>query len=123
MEVWELWYPDAAASGLPFARCRIEPADTVLVHAAPDSLRVEVRSDGGSRLAFGDRLARAGTYYPMTRLRRADGGFRREDGWPDASDIGRTVLLAGGEAGTLKQWWNADDGTEWRWTVEFYHHR
>ena len=96
----------------------------MLVHAALDSLRVEVRSDDGAWLAFGDRIERTGAYYPMTRLRRQrDGGFAREDGWPDSGDIGRTVLLPGGEAGILKTWWNAEDGSEWRWSVEFYHHR
>ena len=121
METWELAYPNAAATGLPFARCRIEPVTTVLVHAAPDALRVEVRDDGGTRIAFGDGLARAGPYFPMTRLhKQAGGGMMRQDGWPNARDIGRTVLLPGGEAGTLTSWWNADDGSEWRWTVEFY---
>ena len=123
LEIWELWYPDAAASGLPFARCLIEPADVVLVHAAPDMLQVEVRDDDGARLAFGEHLARAGAPFPMTRLLRAGGAVRREDGWPRADDIGRAVLLAGGEAGTLKAWWNAGDGAEWRWTVEFYNRR
>jgi ABC-type phosphate/phosphonate transport system substrate-binding protein len=123
MEIWDLWFPQAAASGLPFARSRIDPAEVVLVHAAPRSLSIEVRSEAGSRVAFGDRLARAGAYYPMTRLRRTGGDLVREDGWPDAADIGRTVILAGGEAGTLTDWWNAEDGSEWRWSVEFYNHR
>ena len=35
-------------------------------------------------------------------------------------DIGRVVILPGGEAGILKSWWNADDRREWRWQVEFY---
>jgi hypothetical protein len=124
MEIWELWYPEAAATGLPFARCRIDAVEAVLVHSAPASLSVEVRSDDGVRLAFGDRISLAGASYPMTRLRRLpDGGLRREDGWPDGGDIGRTVLLPGGEAGVLQAWWNADDGSAWRWTVEFYNHR
>ncbi len=62
MEMWKLWYPGAGAAGLPFARCRLDPA-------------------------------------------------------------ARVALLAGGEAGTLKTWWNADDGSEWRRTVQFYNHR
>jgi hypothetical protein len=124
LETWDLWYPRAAATGLPFARGRIDPAAVVLVHAAPDSLSVEVRNAEGKRLAFGDRLRRVGAYFPMTRLRRTDiGGVAREDGWPSADDIGRVVLLPGGEAGVLKSWWNAEDGSEWRWTVEFYNRR
>jgi hypothetical protein len=121
-ETWELWYPDAAATGLPFARCRIDPTDVVLVHAAPRSLRVEVRSDDGRRLAFAERLKRETGYFPMTRLRRTASGITREDGWPQSGDIACTVLLPGGEAGVLRAWWNAEDGSEWRWSVEFYNH-
>jgi hypothetical protein len=124
VETWELFYPHAAATGLPFARCRIDPADVVIVHAAPNALRVEVRDDDGARIAFADGLPRTGGYFPMTRLRKAAGAtLSREDGWPSPDDLGRTVLLPGGEAGALKSWWNADDGSEWRWTIEFYNHR
>lgn len=93
------------------------------MHAAPEELRVEVRSDDGRRLAFGDQLRREGPSFPMTRLRREDGRIAREDGWPGAGDVGAVVLLPGGEAGVLRAWWNADDGTEWRWTVEFHNRR
>jgi hypothetical protein len=31
-------------------------------------------------------------------------------------------VVPGGEAGELKSWWNADDGSEWRWRLEFYNH-
>ena len=34
-QVWDLWYPDAAAQGLPFARGRLDSTDVLLVHAAP----------------------------------------------------------------------------------------
>ena len=123
MEIWELSYPHAAATGLPFARCRMDPADTVLVHAVPDTLQVEVRSDDGQRLAFANELRRAGEYYPMTRLRRQGRSLAREDGWPAPEDLGRPVILPGGEVGILQHWWNADDGSEWRWSAEFYNRR
>ena len=123
MEIWEVWYPNAAAQGLLFARGRMDHHDTILVHATPDSLRVEVRDDDGNRLAFADQLTREGDALPMTRLRRIGSTIVREDGWPVAADNGRPVLLAGGEIGILQQWWNADDGSEWRWRVEFYNHR
>lgn len=45
-----------------------------------------------------------------------------EDGWPTDADLGRLVILPGGEAGILQAWWNADDRSEWRWSVEFYNH-
>jgi hypothetical protein len=124
VETWELSYPHAAATGLLFARCRIDPAEVVLVHAAPDALSVEVRDDDGRRVAQAEGLQREGPYFPMTRLRKhANGSLSREDGWPRADDVQRTVLLPGGEAGVLLSWWNADDGSEWRWTVEFYNRR
>lgn len=59
----------------------------------------------------------------MTRLVREGTRIRREDGWPGDGDVGRVVLLPGGEAGRLLSWWNADDGSEWRWQVEFYNRR
>ena len=121
-EVWDLWYPDAAAQGLPFARGRLDETDVVLVHAAPEVLRVEVRSDSGQRYAAGDELRRTAER-PMARLRRTGDDIVREDVWPDERDLGRPVILPGGEIGILKSWWNAEDGSEWRWQVEFYNHR
>jgi hypothetical protein len=50
-------------------------------------------------------------------------GVEREDLWPDDEDHGRPVMLPGGEVGILLSWWNAEDGSEWRWQVEFYNHR
>ena len=41
----------------------------------------------------------------------------------DNEDVGRLVLLPGGEVGTLLRWWNADDHSEWRWQIELYNHR
>jgi len=120
VQVWDIWYPAGGAQGLPFCRARIEPAGYVLLHAAPESLRVEVRDDNGDRIAFGDRLDRAGPYFPMTRLERRGETVVRSDGWPRPADLGAVVLLPGGEAGILRSWWNDDAGREWRWTVEFY---
>ena len=119
VETWDLWYPNAAAVGLSFARGRMAPAEVVLVHAAPETLRVEVRDDAGLQIAFGDQLRRDGQYFPMTRLKRTGVQVTREDDWPEEADIGRPVLLPGGEVGILLEWWNADDGSAWRWSVEF----
>lgn len=123
MEIWDVWYPSAAAQGLSFCRARIEPQDVLLLHAAPDVLRVEVRSDEGALLASGDQLRLAGPYVPMTRLRRQGRAVTREDEWPGAEDVGRIVLLPGGEAGVLGDWWHAPDHSEWRWSLEFYNRR
>ena len=120
--IWDLWYPDAAAQGLPFARGRLDATDVLLVHAAPDTLDVVVRGDDGAVLAQSLRLARTAEL-PMARLTIHDGQIAREDLWPTDEDLGRPVILPGGEVGILLGWWNAEDGSEWRWQVEFYNHR
>jgi hypothetical protein len=122
VETWELWYPAAAANGLYFARSRIDPTEAVWVHSPPDVLAVVVRDGEAGILAQAGELRRAGPYLPMARLRRERTSITREDRWPAAADMGSIVILPGGEAGELKSWWNADDGTEWRWQVEFYNH-
>jgi hypothetical protein len=59
----------------------------------------------------------------MARLTRRRDTIDREDLWPSPADIGRPVILPGGEVGILIQWWNAPDASEWRWRVEFSNHR
>jgi hypothetical protein len=59
----------------------------------------------------------------MAILTRGGDQVARQDRWPTKEDIGQLVLLPGGEVGVLVQWWNAEDGSEWRWQVEFYNHR
>jgi hypothetical protein len=120
---WELYYPEAAATGLPLARARIAPADVVWVHAAPPVLAATLREDDDRVIARGEPLARVGPYVPMTRLVRRGDAIVREDRWPTDADLGGVVILPGGEAGILKRWWNASDGSEWRWTVEFANRR
>ena len=119
LEIWDLWYPDAGAQGLPFARGRLRASEVVLVHAAPETLRVEVRDDRGAPIAQGDGL-RSTAKTPITRLRRRGQTIEREDIWPEEADIGTPVILAGGEVGVLTVWWNADDHSEWRWSIELY---
>jgi hypothetical protein len=121
-EIWDLWYPGAAAQGLPFARGRLDATDILLVHAAPDLLDIEVRSDQGERLASARGLRRTADR-PMARLTRHGAEIAREDCWPTQEEIDRPVILPGGEVGILRRWWNAGDGSEWRWTIELYNHR
>jgi hypothetical protein len=122
LEIWDLWLPGPGATGLPFARSRInakDAGDRVLVHAAPQRLQVTVTDSAGQVVARSDRLERHQPG-PMSFLVRHGATITLEDGWPTEADIGRVVLLPGGEAGILKSWWNADDRKEWRWQVEFY---
>ncbi len=120
---WEIYYPRAAATGLPIARARIEPSEVLWLHAAPDALAVTVREGDDRVVARGEPLERTTDAYPMTRLSLDGDAVRREDRWPTDDDLGALVILPGGEVGTLTAWSNADDGSEWRWRVEFYNHR
>ncbi|MBV9101806.1 MAG: hypothetical protein JO198_12295 [Candidatus Dormibacteraeota bacterium] len=120
--VWELRETTAASMGLEFARGKLAPADVVVAHALPERVSVEVRTADGALVARGDDL-RAQRSLPMARLVIRNGAVSREDVWPDETDLGRPVILPGGEVGLLRAWWNADDGSEWRWTVEFHNRR
>ena len=122
METWELWFPAAAANGLLVARARIDPCEVLWAHAMPEVLAVAVRAGEDRIVARGEELRRDGSYLPMTRLERIGGTIEREDRWPTEPDLGSLVILPGGEVGTLTSWWNAEDGTEWRWQVELYNH-
>jgi hypothetical protein len=122
LQIWDLWYPQAAATGVPFARGRLDATNVLLVHAAPPMLTIEVRSDSGKRIAYAQDLAQTADR-PMARLTVQGESIRREDLWPTQEDIGKMVILPGGEVGQLLSWWNAEDGSEWRWQVEFYNHR
>ena len=122
LQTWDLWYPKAAATGLPFARGRLDRTAVLWVHAAPDLLTVSVL-EGERVVASGVDLARSGEELPTTRLWIEGDQVRREDRWPTPDDLGSLIILPGGEVGTLLEWWNAEGGSEWRWRVEFYNHR
>ena len=121
-ELWDLWIADTGATGVSFARGRLNPTKVLLVHAAPQQLNIEVRNDSGEVLARGNDLLRTASS-PMARLRRQENTITREDIWPTEADYGAPVLLPGGEVGILEQWWNDPAHQEWRWRVEFYNHR
>lgn len=121
MQEWDLWYPKAGATGLPFARGRIDATNVLLVHSVPPVITVTIY-ENGNPVAEGRDL-QATQESPITRLTRNGKDIVREDIWPTPDDLGAVILLPGGEAGILKAWWNADDHSEWRWQVEFYNHR
>jgi hypothetical protein len=123
MQTWEVWYPDAAATGLLLARGRLDPTTVLWLHAAPPTLSVTVRDGEERPIARGEGLAREGPRLPMTRLWIEGDRVRREDRWPTDADLGSRVMLPGGEIGTLTAWWHAAAGDEWRWSVEFYNHQ
>ena len=120
MQTWELWFPDAASTGLLFARGRLDPTDVLWVHSAPPTLAVTIRDAADATLARAESLQREGERTPMTRLVRQGQQVSREDRFPTQADLGARVILPGGEIGILKAWWNPPDESEWRWQVEFY---
>jgi hypothetical protein len=122
-ETWDLWYPKAGATGLPFARGRIRAGvEVLLVHAAPPVLTATLWSSDRRVLAEGFDLQRIQDT-PIARLTRQGDRIERADIWPGEADIGALVLLPGGEVGTLVKWWNAADHSEWRWQLELYNQR
>lgn len=122
LQIWDLWYSQAGATGISFARGRLDATNILLVHAPPPMLTVEVRSEDGERLAYAQDLRQTADR-PMARLTIEGNKVKREDLWPTQGDIGQVVILPGGEVGKLLMWWNAEDGSEWRWQIEFYNHR
>lgn len=122
LQLWDLWYPQAGATGISFARGRLAATNILIVHAPPPSLTVEIRSDKSRCLAYGQDLAQTADR-PMAILTRRENRVTRQDRWLIQKDIGQCVILPGGEVGVLIQWWNAEDGSEWRWQIELYNHR
>ena len=122
LHLWDLWIADAGATGISFARGRLDPTDVMIVHAPPQNLSVEVRSNDGNMIARAENLTSTADT-PMARLRIHGNTIIREDIWPTEADYGTLVIVAGGEVGTLQKWWNAADQQEWRWQLEFYNHR
>ena len=116
--VWDLRNPDGGALGLEFARGASAPTDTMLVHAAPSRINVEVRTWEGELVAVGRNLMH-GEVAPMTKLTISGRKVHRVNLWPEEGDIGTPVILPGGEVGVLTAWWNDDVGQEWKWSVEY----
>ena len=122
IQIWDLWIADVGATGISFARGRLDATDVMIVHAAPEKLNVEIRNSEGMVIARGNDLQRTADT-PMARLRRQGDKITREDIWPTDADYGTLVIVAGGEVGTLQRWWNDVGQQEWRWSLELYNHR
>lgn len=120
--VWDIRSTEGGSLGLDFAHARIQATDRLLAHALPRTISVEVRAEDGSRVARAEDLEGGGDS-PMARLTIDGSHVRRQQIWPEGPDLGTSVVLPGGEVGTLTAWWNADDHSEWRWSVEFCNER
>jgi hypothetical protein len=56
LEIWDLWMPSVGATGLSFARSRVDDqaaGSRLLVHAAPPELEVVVHDQDGNVIAQG----------------------------------------------------------------------
>ena len=115
---WDLRNPDGGMLGLEFARGVAAATEVMLAHSLPERVSVTVTDTDGNVVAKGDELSHPEPR-PMARLWLRGDRVERENVWPDETDNGRPVILPGGEVGILQSWWNADDGSEWRWQVEF----
>jgi hypothetical protein len=121
VQIWNVWITSVGSSGLSFARGRLGSTDVLLVHAAPETLDVEVYDLRGALCARGQNLTRT-AQSPMARLRIEGKNITREDCWPTEADYGTPVLLAGGEVGILRSWWNDAQHRQWRWNIELSNH-
>lgn len=121
-QAWIIRIPNVGATGIEFARGALAATDHLLVHALPEVVDVEVRTDDGRIVARGSSLADE-PKTPMDRLTIEGDTVLRANGWPTDADIGTPVLLCGGEVGILTAWWNADDGDSWRWSLELRNSR
>lgn len=119
--IWEIRTPGGML-GIEVARGVMAAAPVVLAHSLPEKVSVTVRGEDGTVVAEATDLEADGET-PMARLCLADGKVTRRQVWPDGSDVGLPVILPGGEIGILCRWWNAADGSEWRWQVEFHNTR
>jgi hypothetical protein len=122
VHVWSLRYPFAASTGIEFARGRLDPTPTLLAHAAPEALTVEVYVNGSELVAIGQDLVRKGASTPITKLTMDGERVTREEIWPTDDDIGLPVILPGGEVGILTEWSNAPDHTSWEWAIRLSNH-
>ncbi len=117
--VWQLRSTEGGSAGLEFARSSIDPSRTVLVHAAPSRLDVEVLANGEHLIAIGRDLRPQGDEEtPMTRLVIDGTRVLRTQLWPGEADLGSVVLLPGGEAGVLQSWVTDPDRSSWTWSLE-----
>ena len=117
--VWTIRTSDGGATGLEFAQARLEARHrSILVHASPSAIDVDVTSNGSQLIATGRDL-RADGSAPMSRLRIEGLRITRTDVWPADADLGSIVVLHGGEAGELLTWETDDELLHWTWSLRF----
>ena len=71
LQTWELWYPGGGATGLPFARGRLDPTDLLWVHSAPKKLEVTVRTFDERLVARGSTTLTMREFFALQTTRRS----------------------------------------------------
>lgn len=117
MHTWDIRSPDGGSTGLAFARGTLAASSSVLAHALPSAIDVEVRDEDGVLVASAKGL-KDDEPTPMALLQIDGVDIRRTQLWPSDEDLGTPVILPGGEVGILTAWWHAPDHSEWRWSIE-----
>jgi hypothetical protein len=114
----ECWAVETSKDGVTwrfFGRAWKSPGEPVLMHAPVRWLRYRqlVPVEGSD---WSEPIEAEGAT-PMSIVSMEDA--TRRDVWPDASHVGLPVVLPGGEIGRLLSFEHAEDGSTWRYSLEF----
>lgn len=110
----ECWIVETSKDGERwrfFGRAWKQPGQAVLLHAAPQFIRI--RPDGDKEW----QTLESAEPRPITLLQMEDGA--RTELWPDERHLGLPMLLPGGEIGTLLRFEHTQDPEGWTYALEF----
>jgi hypothetical protein len=114
----ECWAVETSKDGSKwrfFGKAWKSPGEPVLMHAPVRWLRFRqlIPEEVGE---WSEPLEAAGAT-PMSIVSMED--HRREDVWPDERHVGLPMMLPGGEIGRLLAFEHTEDGSSWRYSLEF----
>jgi len=114
----ECWAVETSKDGSKwrfFGKAWKSPGEPVLMHAPVRWLRF--RRLIPSEVAEWSEPLEASAETPMSIVSMEEA--TRADVWPDESHVGMPMLLPGGEIGRLQSFEHAEDGSTWRYALEF----
>ncbi|MEP7060144.1 MAG: hypothetical protein ABI828_05380 [Actinomycetota bacterium] len=80
----------------------------------------EIRNPDGGMLGLESAMGRVAAHAEVLSHAMPDRvGIEVRDG-SGARIAAAEGLEGGGEVGILRSWWNAEDGSQWTWTVELH---
>jgi hypothetical protein len=98
-----------------FGKAWKSPGEAVLMHAPVRFIRYRQLLPAEDR-EWCEPLETSGQQ-PVTIVRMEE--RVRQDVWPGEEHVGLPMLLPGGEVGRLRSFEHADDGSSWRYVLEF----